>query len=412
MIMGMVKDMELGTARGSAMPPARPGRPARPATDPPVDRAADPAVDTAVGPAAAERPAANRPTIDLEWLPDGVIVVDDQHRVHAVNARACSLVGAQPGELLGQPVEQVLPLQDLEGRRWWTCIDAWDGLPTRTGHPETLLVLPGDRELFVTGRYIRDGRAGPVRQVVVTLRDAETRRRAELKNSALISTVAHELRSPLTAVKGFTSTLLRRWDRFTDDQKRLMLQTIEADTDRVTRLIAELLDVSRIDSGRLEIRRQPIDLPAIVAAHVERLGATGIDRARFVLSGAPSAAELPELWADPDRIDQVVANLLENAVRHGAGTVTVAVDGRPDHGTAGEVVMTVSDEGDGIPEENYPMVFTRFWHGSTRSGTGLGLYVVRGLVEAHGGTITVGRGPAGGAEFRFTLPAGAPDYAA
>ncbi|MCH8627070.1 sensor histidine kinase [Arsenicicoccus piscis] len=108
----------------------------------------------------------------------------------------------------------------------------------------------------------------------------------------------------------------------------------------------------------------------------------------------------------------MVANLLENAVRHGAGTVTVAVDGRPDHGTAGEVVMTVSDEGDGIPEENYPMVFTRFWHGSTRSGTGLGLYVVRGLVEAHGGTITVGRGPAGGAEFRFTLPAGAPDYAA
>ena len=99
----------------------------------------------------------------------------------------------------------------------------------------------------------------------------------------LLSTVAHELRSPLTSVKGFSATLLRRWDRFSDDQKRLMLETIEADADRVTRLIGELLDISRIDAGRLEVRRQPVDLVAVANKHVERMVASGYDDERFVV---------------------------------------------------------------------------------------------------------------------------------
>jgi len=249
----------------------------------------------------------------------------------------------------------------------------------------------------------------------VVMRDAEHRRRVEVNHAALISTVAHELRSPLTSVKGFSSTLLRRWERFTDEQKRLMIETIEADADRVTRLISELLDVSRIDAGRLQIRPQPIDVPAVFERHVERAVATGHERERFVLE-VPD--ELPEVWADPDRLDQILANLVENALRHGEGSVTLAA--HPAHEAVGEnggrrplegcVDLVVSDDGKGIDPAHRDLIFSRFWHGSGRGSTGLGLYVVKGLVEAHGGRILVENAPSGGAQFRFSLPSEAPEY--
>lgn len=339
--------------------------------------------------------------------PDGLLVADDQGLLVYVNPRAARIVGIAVPELLGQDIRKAIPLQEYDGRPWWDCTDPWNGLAIRSGHRERLLVIPGVHEVLVTARYVRPGRGLPVSQVVVAMRDAEARRRAEANSSALISTVAHELRSPLTSVKGFSSTLLRRWDRFTDDQKRLMLQTIEADADRVTRLITELLDISRIDAGRLQVRKQPVDIYAAIERHIERFVASGYERERFALSGHEAA--LPEVWADPDRLDQILANLVENAVRHGEGTVSlnVAPAGEDDDEV---VAVTISDEGEGIPSENYPMIFTRFWHRSRRGGTGLGLYVVRGLVEAHDGKVTVGKAPSGGAEFRFTLPAGAPEH--
>lgn len=338
--------------------------------------------------------------------PDGILVADDQGLLVYVNTRAAQIVGTPPAELLGQDIRKAVPLQEYDGRSWWDATDPWNGLAIRSGHREKLLIIPRLREVLVTAKYLRPGRGMPVSQVVVGLRDAEARRRAEANSSALISTVAHELRSPLTSVKGFSSTLLRRWDRFTDDQKRLMLQTIEADADRVTRLITELLDISRIDAGRLEVRKQPVDVYAAIERHIERFVASGYERERFDLSGHESA--LPEVWADPDRLDQILANLMENAVRHGAGTVSLTVSPAAQDGTEA-LLVTVSDEGEGIPLENYPMIFTRFWHRSRRSGTGLGLYVVRGLVEAHDGKVSVGKSASGGAEFRFTLPAGAPE---
>ena len=147
---------------------------------------------------------------------------------------------------------------------------------------------PAARELLVTTRYVRSGRGEPV--VAVVRRAARHREppRAEEAQAQLLSTVAHELRSPLTSVKGFSATLLRRWDRFTDDQKRLMLETIEADADRVTRLIGELLDISRIDAGRLEVRRQPVDLVAVANKHVERMVASGYDDERVRRARRPS----------------------------------------------------------------------------------------------------------------------------
>lgn len=369
------------------------------------------------GHASAGEPPVKGLPAGADDLPDGVLVADATSRITGLNTAAERVLGLLRADLIGRDLREALPLLDPEGNRWWDCVDPWSGLTTRTGHRERLLLLPargGPTEVYVTATYRRPGRGEPVDLVVLGLRDARARRRTQEAHGLLISTVAHELRSPLTSVKGFTATLLRRWDRFTDDQKRFMLETIEHDADRVTRLISELLDVSRIDARRMEVRRQPVDVPATARRHVDRMVASGHEPGRFVLSVDP---DLPEVWADPDRLDQVLANLLENAVRHGAGTVTVEVATVSEALVVGAaptsaLAVAVSDEGDGIADEDLQRVFTRFWHSSRRGGTGLGLYVVRGLVEAHGGSVQVGRSAAGGARFRFTLPAGVPEHMA
>ncbi|MFD9006633.1 ATP-binding protein [Streptomyces sp. NPDC059582] len=352
--------------------------------------------------------------IDPDELPDGLVIADEHGLVVCFNAAARRITATAAADALGRRLEKALPLEDLEGRRWWQVTDPYGGLSIRVGQPERNLLLPGGREVLVSARYVRSEPTGPVRRVVVTLRDTEARRRTERSHAELIATVAHELRSPLTSVKGFTATLLAKWERFTDDQKRLMLETVDADADRVTRLIAELLDISRIDSGRLELRRQPVDIGAAVGRHIQAYVAAGQPADRFLLR---VEQPLPALWADPDKVDQVLSNLLENAVRHGEGTVTIDItpSASPREGETEEITatsVTVSDEGPGIPEESMNRVFTRFWRGSKRGGTGLGLYIVKGIVEVHGGLITVGRAPGGGAQFRFTLPVGAPAYLA
>nr|WP_030173699.1 PAS domain-containing protein [Spirillospora albida] len=358
-------------------------------------------------PAARRPPAACAAAGPADDLPDGLLVADRDARVVVFNAAAVRMTGTTAESALGGDFRDVLPLHDADGRDWWKFLAPYDGLSTRTRHPERVLFLPDGTELLVTAGYRRD-RTGRVERFTVCLRDAVQRARRERDRADLVSTVAHELRSPLTSVKGFTATLLAKWHRFNDDQKRVMLETVNSDADRVTRLITELLDVSRIEAGRLEMRRQVVDLPAAVRKVLAGRVAAGDpeDRFRFEVRGA-----LPDLWLDPDKIDQILGNLIENAVRHGAGTVTIVVE--PTAHEEGAAV-SVRDEGEGIPPEAAQRVFRRFWRGpggNRRGGTGLGLYIVKGLVEAHGGGIAVRRAPGGGAEFRFTVPAGAPDHA-
>src|SRR4051794_36946374 len=296
---------------------------------------------------------------------------------------------------------------DAQGNDWWQCTRPFDGLSSRVRQPERLLTLPSpaggrDRDLLVTANYVRDADRR-VQRLVICLRDTAARARTERSGAELVSTVAHELRSPLTSVKGFTATLLTKWERFTDDQKKLMLQTVNADADRVTRLISELLDVSRIEAGRLELRKQVVDIAAVVQRDFDARIAAGEAPDRFRLV---ADATLPEMWVDPDKLAQVIGNLVENAVRHGDGTVTVSVAA---HGDGAEV--TVADEGEGVPAQAIGRIFTKFWRGGSRGGTGLGLYIAKGIVEAHGGTIEAGRAPNGGAVLRFALPAGTPSFA-
>ena len=340
-------------------------------------------------------------------LPDGLVVADNAGRLVVFNRAAVRLTSIAADEAIGKYVFDVLPFRDEDSRDWWVCVDPYHGLATRARHPERSLYLTDGTELLVSVGYVRDGRSGPVRRLVITLRGAQQRARLERSRAELVSTVAHELRSPLTSVKGFTATLLAKWGRFTDDQKRVMLETVNADADRVTRLITELLDVSRIESGRMEVHRQLVDVPDRAKKIIAGRVAAGEPEDRFLLAAAP---DLPETWLDADKIDQILGNLVENAVRHGAGIVTVMVDSAHANagGQPGAIVVSVRDQGEGIPPEMAPRVFRQFWRGKRRGGTGLGLYIVKGLVEALGGDIAVGSAPGGGAEFRFTVPAGAP----
>jgi signal transduction histidine kinase len=328
--------------------------------------------------------------------------------VAALNPAAARILGRGADETIGHDYRDVLPLVDGQGRDWWACTRPFDGLATRVRQPERLLTLHSShggsgRDLLVTATYVRDQERRVVR-LIVGLRDTAARARTERSGAELVSTVAHELRSPLTSVKGFTATLLAKWDRFNDEQKKLMLETVNADADRVTRLIGELLDVSRIESGRLELRKQVVDIAAVVRRDFDARIAAGEAPDRFELV---TTGDLPEMWVDPDKLAQVVGNLVENALRHGGGTVTVTV-GPHDGGAE----VTVADEGEGIPAPALGRIFTKFWRGGTRGGTGLGLYIAKGIVDAHGGTIEASRAPTGGAQLTFALPAGAPDFAA
>jgi len=344
-------------------------------------------------------------TAAYDGLPDAVVVTDAEGVVLVFNAPAAGLTNIDQRAALNRHVTEVLPLVDERGNDWWEASGAGRRLPRVTGQPERRLTFAGpahDHDFNVTVRYTRD--AGRLVQVALCLRDTASRERIERNRSDLVATVAHELRSPLTSVKGFTATLLAKWERFTDEQKKLMLNTVNTDADRVTRLLTELLDVSRIDAGRIQMRKQIADPTAIlrrVLAGKIASGAAGADKFVFQQDG-----ELPEMWIDPDKIEQVLHNLVDNALRHGAGTVTVVV-----RGTETGAEVSVADEGDGVPEANAARVFTKFWRGASRgNGTGLGLYIAKALIEAHGGTITVGRATGGGAEFRFFLPAGAPVF--
>jgi PAS domain S-box-containing protein len=345
-------------------------------------------------------------SLTADELPDGLVVADEAGRVVVFNRAAVRLTGIAAEQAIGKYVNDVLPFRDDDGRDWWMFADPYNGLATRSRHPERSLSLGEGLEVLVSVGYVRDSRSGPVRRLVITLRGAQQRARLERSRAELVSTVAHELRAPLTSVKGFTATLLAKWSRFSDDQKRVMLETVNADADRVTRLITELLDVSRIESGRMEVRRQLVDVPERARKIIAGRVASGEPEDRFRLE---AAHDLPETWLDADKIDQILGNLVENAVRHGAGIVTVVVRREQVSGDQQEAItVSVRDQGEGIPPEMALRVFRQFWRGKRRGGTGLGLYIVKGLIEAMNGEIAVDRAPGGGAEFRFTLPAGTP----
>ena len=325
----------------------------------------------------------------LDVLPDGVVIADAEGRVQVVNAVARRMLGIGD-DPSGTPLDDVLALRDQRGCTWVETNDPYGGLASRTGVPEQSWLLPDGTEVLVTARITRD------KQIGIAIRSGRGRARLDRERSDLVATVAHELRSPLTGVKGFVQALLNRWDKLNDEQKKLMLTTVHADSDRLSRLIAELLDVARIDTGRLQLYPRPSDPVTLVQRVVASVGAATSRPIELSVELADGA----EIFVDPDKFAQVATNLVENAVRHGDGVVRV----RLQVGEERTVRLVVDDEGEGIAPELRKRVFTKFWKNGARGGSGLGLYLVGGLAKAHGGTVTITEAPGGGARIITEWP--------
>ena len=333
----------------------------------------------------------------LDALPDGVVVADASGTVTAMNLAAAQLLRHPDG--VGRHLSDVVLLQDRAGNSWFACTDPYDGLATRSRLTEQAWYLSDGTELLVTARILRPSPGAPVQQVAVSVRSARARERLDRERSDLVATVAHELRSPLTGVKGFVATLLSKWDKLNDDQKKMMLETVNADADRLTRLIAELLDVARIDTGRLSLFPRPLDFRVAVERVVASVRAgTGREIAFDV------AGDLPTVSADPDKLAQVVTNLVDNAIRHGDGQVRLTASPIASEASYAGVLLHVDDEGEGISPDIRSRVFTKFWKHGARGGSGLGMYIIHGLVNAHGGSVAIDDSPAGGARVSILWP--------
>jgi len=339
----------------------------------------------------------------LDAIPDGVVVVGADRTIRAMNRAAERTCRWPRDEAVGSFYGEVLPLRDASGFLVHERHDPFDGLlstVSATPEREYSLTRRDGTEVPVALRasFVRDADRH-LQEVVVVMREISRRRRLDRARSDIISTVSHEIRSPLTSVKGFTSTLLSKWDRFTDEQKRVMLQTINYDADRVTRLLGDLLDISRLEAGRLELKRQEVDIVALATDAVMRLR---LDVEQHTLEVAfPDG--FPKVTADPNRIEQVLMNLVENAIKYAkAGPIVVSGDDDTD-----AVTVRVIDVGEGIPADHLPHIFTKFYRrgsGERRSGTGLGLHICKGIIEAHGGALVVEKSDATGTTFAFTLP--------
>jgi signal transduction histidine kinase len=336
----------------------------------------------------------------LDALPDGVLVADAAGTVVTANDTAHRLLKQE--RIVGRPLLDVMALQDLEGCDWAAVAAPYTGYPFRTGLVEQAWRLSDGTELLVTVRIVRKGPQTPVEQVGVVVRSARARDRLDRERSDLVATIAHELRSPLTGVRGFTSSMLANWQRFSDDQKKLIIESVHHDTDRLTRLIAELLDVARIDTGRLSLRPRPVEVGPAVRRVTDSVHAHS---SRPILVDVPD--DLPAVLADPDKFAQVMTNIVENAVRHGSGEVEVTARETTVGATVDrprQVSVVVTDQGDGIAPEIRRRIFTKYWkHGAT-GGSGLGMYIVHGLVTAQGGEVSIGDADGGGALVEVLWP--------
>ncbi|MGI9120847.1 MAG: sensor histidine kinase [Acidimicrobiales bacterium] len=324
--------------------------------------------------------------IALDDVPLAALVVDVDGQVTGANAAAAELTGRPADQLAGAELAELLP--DL----------ASPGL-VLVAEELSMRHAEGCRVAVVVDRRPRRDVTGAVVGSVLTMRPAQQGRQGPT-GMEVVSTVSHELRSPLTSVKGYTSLLLSRWDRLSDEQKKTMLEQVHHDADRVTRLVNELLDISRLETGHLQLRRQMVGLPGLAASVVAKLAMEYPDLECDVIF----PVGFPSVPADPDKVEQVLTNLVENAAKY-ASPEHVQVSGAVDGDT---VAVAVTDTGDGIPAGDLPNIFAKFYRSDQGrpSGSGLGLWISRGLVEAHGGQLSARSVVGEGSVFSFTLPLG------
>lgn len=336
----------------------------------------------------------------FEILPYALVFLNPNLYIFKANKKATILFGRTAGELEGSFFIDYLSESSRSA-----CVakfDAWQknvALSTVKEMPEKELFirLANGKEMKVFLSFIYKRIDGNLSYILGSLRPQIRGANSE-SGIEIVATVSHELRSPLTSIKGYSTLLLARWDRLRDDQKQMMLQQINHDADRVTRLITELLDITRLQLGRLVLHKRMVDIELLVVTTVEKLQ---FEHPELEVS-LSFPDEFPTIYSDPDKLVQIITNLIENASKY-ASPKGIVISGEV---LINEVQISVKDQGMGIPKQDLPKVFNKFFHHSDGkpSGSGLGLWISRGLVEAHGGKLTVVSELNIGSIFSFTLP--------
>ncbi len=337
----------------------------------------------------------------IENNPNGIMILDPQMRVTIINRALSRLLGVSE-EVVGKPCAQVLRLENRTGEH--LCLtEGSPPPPTRVLYGEGDIIRPGHKPVTVGVSYSPlFGGDGNLVNIIVTLVDITRYREAEELKSTFISVISHELKTPVSLIKGYAGTLARDDVIHDPEFVRESAQIIVEEADRLTELIDNLLDASRIQAGALSLDIQPLDFAELARKAAERFGAQ-TDSHQIVLD---FPADLPPVMADDKRLRQVLDNLINNAIKYSPKGGRITIGARNE---GARVLAFVKDEGVGIPHEDQEAIFERFYRvdSSLRrstQGAGLGLFLVKAIVQAMGGDVWVKSEPGKGAAFYFTLP--------
>jgi PAS domain S-box-containing protein len=340
----------------------------------------------------------------LEGVADGVMVTDAKGEITLFNAAAERILQVHRTDVIGRTISEMSGLLSLAGVSWGELARRWG-----QGNIQLDTEVLYDERLELDDRVISVRVAPVVRQdvfegTVSVFRDITTDVEVDRMKSELVSSVSHELRTPMTSIKGYIDLLYSGMaGPVSDDQKRF-LQIVKTNADRLTLLVNDLLDLSRIEMGRLKLTVEPVDPQNIINIVLANHTPDAMKRQQVLSSTIKGT--LPMVRADPGRITQILTNLVSNAIYYTPTGGTITVDARV---VDGFLQMHIRDTGIGVKKEDQPKLFSRFFRADTplvqaRSGTGLGLTIVRSLVELQGGEAwfesTYGRG----STFSFSLP--------
>lgn len=343
-------------------------------------------------------------------LADGLVLFDAQSCVAFWNLRAEELLHWSAGETLGLAADELVRRIAARAENDATRTKLLEAFSARNPNLavefEAHCKAPGaeprnDIRIIAARFFSLSDAAGRDVGTGLVLRDVTQERNADTMKSQLLSTVSHELRTPLASIKGFATTLLRqdvKWDEATQHD---FLRIIEEESDRLTEIIDNLLDMSQIEAGALRIVPAPTQLRQLIREVVDEMRMR-TESHYFVIDMPP---EMPQTIADPRRIRQVLVNLIGNAIKYTkSGQITVSCEIENNY-----LTVSVSDQGEGIPPEYLDKVFERFFQidgASTRrvGGNGLGLAISRGIIQAHGGRMWAESVLGQGSTFRFSLP--------
>jgi len=329
----------------------------------------------------------------LANIADGIVAVDRDGQVVLWNSAAEEITGVPQEEAIGRTTVQILQRQ-LESAE------------AATPYGQRLVSITRGAEevwLSLSEAVMRDP-LGAVAGRIFAFRDISADRMVEQVKSDFVAAVSHELRTPLTSIYGFAETLLREDVPFGEDERRIFLGYIASESERLTEIVDQLLNVARLDAGDLQVELGRIDVGTVVSELVETVEESGVvngHRFEIDLPDEPLAAE-----ADPDKVRQVFNILVENALRYSPGGGTVTVGARRNHD---RVEVRVVDEGIGIPAAERERIFRKFYRAESAArdgaaGTGLGLFIAKELVTAMGGRIWVDSTEGKGSSFSFELP--------